>query len=357
MVERAPQLGDDGVARGRRWLRPRQWATHAFVLGLPAPALASSASRASRADAVGLHPGPAGRDRVIAPRVTEAQSPQGSLQLDQRRSGLTCDSQVGPEVPDRDAAVQGVRARAVPPGSRGRAGGGRATTAPGCRRRAPRRPRRSRGPGRARRSSDAGPRSLLPPPSTGTPGSAHSSASRARAANPASLPAPRWAKITGRSALANSSAVRASRAGSRAGRGRGHGRQRLQGGRRARLAQDLSWKAQVHRTLGRGVGDGEGPVEQGGHLLGEAQLVVPLARLPHEGVLVAHLLAPTDGHGSGPEAVLLDGGRAPRHHEHRHVVGGGVDGTDRPVGQARRWCAGSPPASVRWRGSSRGPCS
>ena len=54
-----------------------------------------------------------------------------------------------------------------------------------------------------------------------------------------------------------------------------------------------------------------GPIEQLGHLLREPQLVVPLAGLADEAGLVAHLLAPADGHGPGTEPAPLDGRGAP----------------------------------------------
>ncbi len=161
----------------------------------------------------------------------------------------------------------------------------------------------------------------------------HCSAMRASASKPAGDPAPRWATISGRSAPASSSAASAIWSGEATTDAARIviGAVELVG--RARLAQHLARQAEVDGPLGCRRGDRVRAVEQFGHLLGEAHLVLPLARLAHERGLVAHLLAPSDRDGPRSEPAALDGGCATRHQDHRDVIGRHVDRPDRAVGE------------------------
>ena len=99
------------------------------------------------------------------------------------------------------------------------------------------------------------------------------------------------------------------------------------------LAQNLARQRHIDRPFGGRVGDGIGAVRHFAHLFGEAQFVVPFARLAHQGRLVAHFLAPADGHGSGAEAPLFGGWRAARKQQHRDILHRSVDRANGTIGE------------------------
>jgi hypothetical protein len=76
------------------------------------------------------------------------------------------------------------------------------------------------------------------------------------------------------------------------------------------------------------------PIEQAGDLLGELQLVIPLASLAHERRLIAHLLSPADRHGAGAKATFLGDRRAARHEQHGNMFAGRIDGPNGAVCEA-----------------------
>ncbi len=101
------------------------------------------------------------------------------------------------------------------------------------------------------------------------------------------------------------------------------------------LREDLSRQGDVDRPLRLGLGDRQGSIQDGFHLLGMAQLVVPLYELAQHGALVEVLLCPVNvvvargGQGAG----LGDRGAACREQD-RHVLARGVDQPVQGVGGA-----------------------
>ena len=288
MVERHPARRRR-CGGGQPWLG--QGGPHAFVLGLPGPGSRFLGQPGLAGRGVGLHPGPAGRDRVIAPRVTEAQSPQGSLQLDQRRSGYLRP----PGRPGSSAPGRGCKrgwGRAVPPGIRGRAGGRSG----------------DHGARLSTRSDHVGlgdPAVRLGPDVHRMPGRdrcchrpvlAHRDGPFVGQAGQGGEPGDVPGAPLGEDHRPLGAGQQLGRAGQqggvRAGRGRGHGRQRLQGGRRARLAQDLSWKAQVHRSAG---------VDMAANGRQDALLGAPRVLAP---LLVFRRTSPNEGQPSHPAGGL-----------------------------------------------------
>ena len=357
MVERAAELGDDGVAVGRRWLAPRQWATHAFVLGSRPRLSHRSASRASRAELWASTRARAADDRVVGPRAPKRRV-QGSLQRDQRRSGLGRDSQVGPEVPHRERGCRAGPGRAGSPGSRrasrwtsGDHGARLSTTSTTS-------ASASQGSGSAPTYIGCSAEIAVATAQHWHTGIAHSSASRASAANPASLPAPRWAKISGRSARASSSAARRQQVGVRAVERRGA----IDGGASSAAGGHGSHSTSRGRLrytgpLGVRVGDRVGPVEQArAPARGSAArspTCTPRARAPPGRASPGPSRSARCAPRSGPASMA---GVRPDISDHRHVVGGGVDGADRAVGQPDVGVQDHRLRAGRWRRSSRGPC-
>ena len=190
-----------------------------------------------------------------------------------------------------------------------------------------------------------------------TTGRAKRWAKSARASKPAANAPARWRQ---RAAAARRAAISAA-ASSMRGRRR-HRRWRsarwrgILGSVEAvdRAAQHLARQRQVDRPHGRAHGDRQRPVDQLGHLLGQAQLVVPLHQLAHHGALVAHLLAPVDRQVARAGPAALAGRRAAGQQQQRDVVARGVDHAHDRVGEAdidvdhhRLRPAGGEPVAVR----------
>ena len=98
--------------------------------------------------------------------------------------------------------------------------------------------------------------------------------------------------------------------------------------------EDFSRQGDVHRTLRFALGDGEPAVDDRLHLLGVAQLVVPLHELAQHAALVEMLLRPVDVVvARGRQRARLGDRGAARAEENRHVLARGVD---EPVHRVRR---------------------
>ena len=127
------------------------------------------------------------------------------------------------------------------------------------------------------------------------------------------------------------------------GRGRGGGSDRgsLRKSSRGEVgSQNLPWQRHVYRSLRLALGDGERAVDHRLHLLGVAQLVVPLHELAQHAALVEVLLRPVDVVvARAKERRAARGGsmsfgdrRAPGGEQDRHVLARGVD---QPVERVR----------------------
>ena len=98
-----------------------------------------------------------------------------------------------------------------------------------------------------------------------------------------------------------------------------------------RLAQNLSWQADMDWTEWSRSGDDPNAVGNLGHLFRKAQFIVPFAGLAYRRRLIAHLLAPS----ATPTEPAPFGGRCPARVQQRGpMFDRGVDGLHGAIGKA-----------------------